>query len=342
MSQFEINIRINKKKEEGLLGISEIAIVLKGLQDAVYDIAESSLKQNKSFRISGKRDALIEKRTKLTFKNVSMGSFESTIVGEPIEALQGVTMVDDAIETFGNISYILNDSENAENEIKKILPDSLYRSRIITDIDHFWPGLENKYGIELQTQNFKKKSFKRERRSVIRSLAVVEQKQIKEETIGVLGGGHFIKKKMFEIEGPDGKIQCTFNKELLDTVIKYLMKPVIVEGLLTSKAGKAMKFPKVFSIKPLKQIELSRIVTEKRELKLKKAIGVDVSFNDDMWFFEYPMLNIIAYGDAYNETILSFQKDFIELYEHYGLGDPKKMKGKALEIRKFLLGNIEN
>ncbi len=156
------------------------------------------------------------------------------------------------------------------------------------------------------------------------------------------GGGHFIKKKMFEIEGPDGKIQCTFNKELLDTVIKYLMKPVIVEGLLTSKAGKAMKFPKVFSIKPLKQIDFSRIVTEKRELKLKKSIGVDVSFNDDMWFFEHPMLNIIAYGDTYNETILSFQKDFIELYEHYALGDSKKMKGNALEIRKFLLDNVEN
>jgi hypothetical protein len=342
MSQFEINLNIKKKKEEGLLGISEIAIILKGLQDAIYDIAESALSQKKGFRIAGKRDALIEKRTKLTFKSVSTGSFHSTVVGEPIEAIHGKTMVDEAIDIFGTISYSLNESEKAEIEIKNLIPDPLYRARIVSDIDSFWPGFENRYDIDLDTQNFKHKSLKPERRSLIRSLAVLEKKQIKQTTIGVISGGHFIKKRMFEIEGPDGKIKCEYKKDLDNQVINFLRHPVMVEGLLTTTAGKPRVFPEVFSIKPLKKITLSRIITEKEELKLKESINVDISFKDDMWFFEYPKLNIIAYGDTYNETIKMFQEDFIELYEHYALGDSSKMKGKAIEIRKFLLNNIEN
>ena len=340
MSQFEINLNIKKKKEEGLLGIAEVATILKGIQDAIYDIAESRLSQKKGFRIAGKRDVLIEKRTKLTFKSVSTGSFHSTIIGEPIEALQGVTMVDEAIGIFGELSYNFNVSEKVESEVKKLLPDPLYRSRIVSDIEGFWPGFENRYDIELQTQNFKNELLKAERRKLIRSLAVIEKRQIKETTIGVLGGGHFIKNKMFEIEGPDGKIKCKYKKNLHEIVLKNIAKPVLVEGILTDKAGIQKEFPEVFSIKPLKNIELSRIITEKQELKLKEPIKVDIDFNDDMWFFEFPVLNIVAYGDTYNETIKSFQEDFIELYEHYALGDPNKMKGNALIIRNFFLKNI--
>ncbi|MBD3263358.1 hypothetical protein GF374_03190 [Candidatus Woesearchaeota archaeon] len=89
-----------------------------------------------------------------------MGSFESTIIGEPIESIEGLTMVDEAVSTFGNISYSLNESENVESEIKEMIPDPLYRARILTDIESFWPGFENRYGVELVTQNFKHKSLK--------------------------------------------------------------------------------------------------------------------------------------------------------------------------------------
>ena len=336
MSQFEIHLNIKKDAKEGLLGIGEIATVLKGLQDAIYDIAESSIIQRKSFRIRGKRDGSLEKRTKLTFKTVGAGSFHSTIVGEPIEAIEGITIVDESIEIFGTISNNLNESKEvkeAEPLIKDLIPDPLYRSRVMNDIAGFWPGQENRYKLQLETQNFKRNHLKAERRVAIKSLASLERKEIRETTMGVMGGGHFIKNKMFEIEGPDGTIKCQYTKDLHETVLKFLTKPVIVEGLLTTTAGKPRKVPKVFSIKPLEKIPLSRIITEKGELKLKESIDIIVAFKEDVWVFEYPELNIISCGDTYNETIGSFQEDFIELFEHYALSDPEKMTGNALKIR---------
>ncbi len=344
MSQFEIHLNIKKDAKEGLLGIGEIATVLKGLQDAIYDIAESSISQRKSFRIRGKRDGTLEKRTKLTFKMVGTGSFHSTVVGEPIEAIEGVTIVDESIEIFGTISNGLNESKevkNAESLINNLIPDPLYRSRVMNDIAGFWPGQENRYVLQLETQNFKRNHLKAERRAAIKSLAALERKEIRESTIGVMGGGHFIKEKMFEIEGPDGKIKCQYTKELHETVLKYLTKPVIVEGLLTTTAGQTRKAPKVFSIKPLEKISISRIITERGELKLKDTIDVNVSFKEDMWVFKYPELNLIACGDTYNITIETFQEDFMELFEHYALGDPNKMKGNALKIRKFFLDHVK-
>jgi len=153
--------------------------------------------------------------------------------------------------------------------------------------------------------------------------------------MGVMGGGHFIKDKMFEIEGPDGKIKCGYTKELHETVLKFLTKPVMVEGLLTTTAGKPRKVPKVFSIKPFEKTPLSRIITEGRELKLREPIDINVAFKEDVWVFEYPELNIISCGETYNDTIESFQEDFIELFEHYALGDSKKMTGNALKIKKL-------
>jgi len=343
MSEFKIKLQLKKDIREGVLGIAEIASVLQRLQDTIYNIAEFNIAETtpdkkRSFRITGKRPSYIEKRAKLTFNQCSIGSFDAEIIGEAQVPLVGKTMVDEAIDAFGNITYILNSAKEIEKEVKKIIPDSRHRSRIIRVMGEFWPGYENKYNIFLETAHFKHGTLNRERKRTIQHIAKEEQLLEKETATGVLAGGHLIRERKFELEMTDGrKIQCQFKKELDATIDKLLRKPIVVEGVFTTQAGELKKVAEVISVKLLNNISRKRIITEKGELKLKKELRIEISFDKDegLWLFDYPELNIFSYGKTYDEAIEVFQNDFYELYEYYGLGDPKTMVGNALKIRQI-------
>ena len=343
MSELKIKLQLKKDVKEGALGIAEIGSVLKELQDTIYNITEYNIAEitsdnKKSFRITGKRPSLIEKRAKLAFNKCGIGSFDAEIVGESQVAIEGKSVVDEAVDFFGEVTYNLNTSSDLENEIKNLIPDSRYRSRIISDIGAFWPGIENKYELYLETNHFKRASLKKERRRIIQHISKREHKLQKETIIGVLAGGHLIREREFKLEISDGKeIKCKFKKELDKNVDHLLRKPIIVEGIFRTTAGELKDVAEVISISLLKDISINRIITDTGELKLKQDIKIDITFNKDegVWIFNYPNLSIISCGKTYDKTMEEFQRDFFELYEHYGLGDPNKMHDNAIKIRNI-------
>jgi len=346
MPDNKINIKIIKNKIDGILGISEIASVLKGIQDTIYHIAEFKnveliFDKNKSYRIAGPRNSLIEKRVILTFEKCRSGSFEAEIIGESQEVLHGKPIVDEAIDIFGNLIFNLNEiKDNLEVKISLIITDPRYESRIINSISEFWPGDENKYEIFLETSNFKKNILKKDRRKIIRQIALKEQKLKEESTIGILAGGHLIGKRKFELIMQDGKkIECKFKPELHDIVYKLMTKPVFVRGVFTSTAGELKEIADVIAVNIFDSITKNSIISESGELKLNRDIKINIFFDRDeeLWIFNFPELNIFSYGETYNETMNDFQEDFYELYEHYVQGNPKKMKGNALKIREYLI-----
>ena len=343
MSELKIKLQLKKDVKEGALGIAEIGSVLKDLQDTIcniaeYNIAEITSDNKKSFRITGKRPSLIEKRAKLTLNTCGIGSFDAEIVGESQVAIEGKSVVDEAVDFFGEITYNLNTSSDLENEIKNLIPDSRHRSRIISDIGAFWPGIENKYELYLETNQFKRVSLKKERRRIIQHISKREHKLQKETIMGVLAGGHLIRDREFKLEMPDGKeIKCKFRKELDKIVDNLLRKPIIVEGIFRTTAGELKDIAEVISINLFKDISINRIITDTGELKLKQDIKIDITFNKDegVWIFNYPDLNIISCGKTYDKTMEEFQRDFFELHEHYGLGDQNKMHDNAIKIKNI-------
>ena len=347
MSDKKINIKITKSKIDGILGISEIATVLKGIQDAIYHIAEfknveSIFDKNKNYRIAGSRNSLIEKRVILTFEKCKAGSFEAEIIGESQETLHGKAIVDEAIDIFGNLAFDLNEvKDNLEGKISSIISDSRYESRIINSISEFWPGDENRYEIFLETSNFRKNYLKADRRKIIRQIALKEQKLKEESAFGILAGGHLIGgKRKFELIMQDGKkIECKFKPELHEIVYNLMTKPVVVRGIFTTSAGKLNDMVDVMSVDIFNSITKNSIISESGELKLNKNIKIDISFDRDeeLWIFIFPELNLFSYGETYDEAMNDFQEDFYELYEHYVHGNPQKMKGNALKIREYLI-----
>lgn len=90
-------------------------------------------------------------------------------------------------------------------------------------------------------------------------------------------------------------------------------------------------------------VRLSRIITEEMELKLFKDMIVNVNYEDDMWFLGYPELNIVSYGDTYDEALDDFQADFAELYQNFVFEDEKNMSKNSLKFKEYfkkLVGRI--
>lgn len=351
MPTSKIKFKIAKSDVDGELGISEIAKVLKGLQDSIYYIAEFknaeiTSDKNKSFRIAGKRNSTIEKRVKLRLDTCKLGSFEAEVIGETQEVLQGKSMVDDSIELFSDLTYNFNQTKDIlEEKINRIIPDSRHRTRVVTAMGEFWPGFDNTYDLFLETPNFKYNPLNKKRRKIIQNLAFAEQKLEEQTAIGVIEEARYLGNLKFELKMQDGKkIKCSFKSELYDDVHNLVTKPVIVKGIFTTTVGELKDVVDVISIGILKSVTKNTIISEDGELNLKKDITINTSFdrNEELWIFDFPELNIVSYGETYDKSMESFQEDFYELYEHYILRNPKKIKGNALKIRDFLLNIVSN
>ena len=334
-----IKLTLCGDNKDKVIGIGEIARVLKGVQDTVFHLAEYKFTKG-FYRTGGRRGSVLEKRTLLTFSEIEKGSFKGTIIGvDPQTTIYGETVVDTTIGLFGDMCNTLNyEDGDLEERICKIINSPLHRTRIIKDINDFWPGGDNKYTINLSTRNFDYAQLNIERKPQISSLTKRTKKVRGEKIHGILSMVKTHPKKEIEIRGSHGKFKCKYNHQLKRKIFDYALedKPVMIVGEVNlDEAGNIKEMSNITNIKPLNNIPFETIITETGELQLGSPITATVDFKEGEWVLENDDLNIIAVGD-YFDAIEQFQEDFYFLYETYYLGDSKKMGGNALKIKKYL------
>lgn len=333
--------RLKDSRED--IGIGDVARVLKGIQDSIYHIAEFKLSRD-TYRIAGKRNKALEKRSKLHFKELKKGSFIAEIEGDPQATLMGSSIVEDAIETFGDICSTLNteDKQNMDKKISKKIENLYSRIRIVGDFAEFWPGGDNRYELELKTAQFTKKTLDKKKRPDIKSLAKIEVEIKGEEIFGFLKKLEAGRKKEFEIVTPYGKIKSKFKDKDKEKIRRYWDSIVTISGeMKIDDIGNIKSILDIDEINPLKAIFLERILTDEGELKLKMALEIEISFEENKWMMEHPLLGIVAFGEKYDEVLSEFQEDFYTLYEHYHLKPPKKVTGNAIKIQKFFKEKLD-
>lgn len=319
------------------IGAGEVGKVLKGIQDTVYDIGEYVF--SGTYRKSGRRNPIIQKRTKLYFEKFERGSFSAALKGEDQTAIYGKTLIEESVGLVGDIFGSLNNlpSDDTGNNIYQIIDDPLQISRILNDILDFWPGGDNSYELEVNTYEHKIGRLDREKKASISNLAKVDTITKLEKTFGVLSAVRYVPKQTFEIRGPDGNIKCKYIDKHRDKIESMKEKPVFVFGdVKVDRIGNIKEIMEINDIQLMDKIELPRILTDEGELDLKEPTIAEVDFEDNNWIFSNSFLNIIASGKKYDEALTSFQEHFYYLYETYYLGDPDKMEGQALKIREYI------
>jgi hypothetical protein len=302
------SIRIKINGEKGSPGIGEVAKVLKGIQDAVYHIGEY-LYATDSYRRSGKRIKFIEDRTKLTFIELKQGSFMAGIGGEPLEAINGKTLIDESLDIFNEYTNLFN-SDQIPSEIEErsnsIIKSPNHRIRVINDFIGFWPGEENKYQLSYQKNNEKSIHLDSKKRHIFDSLSRIDIDQKMESIFGIVSAHRFLPVRKIELQTPDGKIFVKYPAQLKRKITELEEKPVKVFGeVAIDKGGKI-------------------------------PVHIGIEFEEKDWVLKNDDLKIYSINPDYDEALLYFQEEFYYLYERYYNGDPTKMIGPALKIKKYI------
>jgi hypothetical protein len=77
------------------------------------------------------------------------------------------------------------------------------------------------------------------------------------------------------------------------------------------------------------------------ELVLKEKLAAEVKFDQELFWIEFPKLNIIVSGESREEAIKEFEEFWIFLYKEYGLEENSKLTATALELKNSILDYIE-
>ncbi len=340
-STIEVNIG-----NDGDVGIKEIAKVLKGIQDTVYDVGEYL--HSEEFRKAGKRRSDVEEWTKLYFREVSLGSFVGQISGttKMQTTIQGQPILDRTLNLTDDVIGSLNEDEpeEIENRIKEKIEDDRSRKRIMGDLKGFWPGDDNEYILEVKIGRSSPRNLKVGSREYIKRLAEEPGEEEVRSAFGVLSEIRWYPRRTFEIRGPDGTIECEYERSIKKKIDSLHEKPVFVKGLAEMKSSREIgKIKNIYSIELFNKEVLRSVNVDDFQIELAKPLEINVSFNEGRLVLEHPFLNIIVSGKPakYGELLDEFQKDFRFLYKDYYLEDDKNLYHDAIELKRFLNRLIE-
>lgn len=334
-----VKLAIKAIDTKNVLGVGDVGKVLTGLQDTIYHIGEYKFMRG-SYRGRGKRDPMIEKRTKLIFKTFRPGSFIADLQGSDMQqALIGQLLVDDSIETLSVIFNSINDGDinNMKSIMENEIKNPYYQSRILKDIINYWPGGENNYLVQFATPSFKSNYLKDENRPKISSLITVETKKESGTVFGYLAKAETGQKNVIEIMGPYGKIKCSFDDKQKDTIRKFWDRIVDIEGeIKVDSLGDITEIPSIKKIQLKKTYTLERVIAETGEIHLQSPLDFLINFGDKHWTFEHDVLNIIVSNKTFEGALSEVQEDIMALYEHYCVNPPSKLGARAKSIQKLL------
>jgi len=334
-----VKLAIKAVDTKEVLGVGDVGKVLTGLQDTIYHIGEYKFMRG-SYRGQGKRDPVIEKRTKLIFKTFRPGSFIADLQGSDMQqALIGRPLVDDSIETLGVIFGSINggDIDNMKLVLENEIKNPYYRSRILKDIVYYWPGGENNYQVQFATPSFKSNILKNENRPKINSLITVETKKEIGTVFGYLAKAETGQKNVIEIFGPYGKIKCSFSDKHKDTIRKFWDRIVDIEGeIKVDGLGDITEIPLIKNIHLKTTYTLERVIAETGEIQLKSPLDFSINYANKQWTFEHDALNIIVSNKSFETALTEVQDDIIALYDHYCINPPSKLGARAKTIQKLL------
>ncbi len=87
------------------------------------------------------------------------------------------------------------------------------------------------------------------------------------------------------------------------------------------------------------QITLNSISYKNTNLNLKKQLFINSYYESDMYFIENKNLNIISYGNTFEDALNSFQEDFLYLWNEI-VFSKEKLSLDAIELKQKLLSIV--
>lgn len=147
------------------------------------------------------------------------------------------------------------------------------------------------------------------------------------------------------------KISKGIPKELVETLVPKVSKPLVTPEeemyvmYVTSSDevdlfGKKPKFSKVLATskldKPVYPYQINEIKVDNTLLSFKDKLSAEVSFEDNMYFVNYPDLNIEVWGDDRQEAETAFNFALKSVIRNFYFEENAKLTKKALQLKNHI------
>jgi flagellar basal body rod protein FlgF len=285
----------------------------------------------------------VSKRCELFIKEIETGSVKATLQLQDKQlALEGATLGESSIDKFHEIMDIIANGKEIENNLKRSIDHNLHRTKIIEDLHKLWPNEKDNYLVRIFYSN---KEIKLESDTKLLVEGLLHRNETQKTSVkGILGELKVMQnKRMRIIGGPDGNIGCTFSKEKMDQVKKLIGKPVTVFGDADFDSyGSIKEMTDIEKLERFTEFKLHRILSEEKEITLSYPIIVDVDYSDDQWILKNDELNIMGFGETYDESLKEFNEEFVFVWKEYGLANDNDLTYDAQLLKKNLMHHLES
>ena len=87
----------------------------------------------------------------------------------------------------------------------------------------------------------------------------------------------------------------------------------------------------------MEPLRITRFVTTGRGFQLKRPLEVSADFNDGMWTYHSPLINLWGYGERPEYALCDLHENFAYLWDEIAQERDDLLDGRALDIKRSLL-----
>lgn len=328
-----IHVRLEGEKviKDSKMDITELGNFLLNFQSTINSFLEVKPNKNKIINKG------IKEMTKLYLKGLSPGSVILNMETSPQSSIGGQNYIGKAYsELVGLASKINNNPALARKELASRFINSSDRLRVETRIQQLYTQ-NYRVGFEVNTGYL---YAKQQRYDVIGKWIEEDSAKGIEEIRGIIYRIRMDRPYYFTVITQKGNqvVQCDYNKELEESVIGLIAKPVIVSGIMQRKVRK-LELKDLITVKPWSKEEVNSI----GNFRLNRPLELDIDYEDEMYCLKSNELNSVGCGYNYHSALKSLEEDIKDnLYVLTELNKDANLSKKERELRDNLFRYINN
>jgi hypothetical protein len=289
--------------QDGKVSVSLFTRALQSIQEILYQVADAhARRESKSGKI---KTSAVKRECELFLVDVAPGSLHATLAlpeREPSLFPDYPEFCEVAMAETGDVLVAV--SENDDIKLKKVLPDSEVRRRVIDKIQRIAPGEDSDYALSVRLDKGPSKSLLRPSPEFA---AKLEDRPLSPS----------------EVREPD---------------IRF----VEAKGMAQVKDGNIKKWVETFEISELdvnpEHVWRSRLLKAKgRIFHLSHPVACVIEKQENLFFSDDDFLGIVAHGDSREDVIREFSDEFAAIWDGIAQKEDHRLTQDAQLLKKKLL-----
>lgn len=339
----KVTLDLVSEDSRKLIPIDKIGKYLINFQNMVWHCGE--LLSESPFRGRGRPNKNIVDKCTLLLKNATISSFKpELVIGDNQTVLTGRTLGEDSLYLCSELLTHTTSYEEFDTFVHDKVKNSLYRRRLVQDIDALIPTKNEKIFLEYGSNDGVRIKLNYKMKSMMKDYL---QKTIEEtaELKGILSEIRVTQgPKKISLVGPEGKIPIEYHADMEIKLVRYLIErvPIKINGIAAvNSEGRIMKLKGITRIDRFDEISRTRMISGDSEINLRNPFKMRVGYEDDMWVMTNDSLGIHTISKDYQQCLNEAEDEFLFIVKEYLNTPDEELTKDAIDLKKNLKELLE-